>query len=354
MRRSHTQGQRIRTAQTVREQLRRLRMDRLGNVGRQSELLLDRLERIRAARRRLGLCLSRGWMFAAKKIVQEMESTLRDVPHYVTQTQQAIDACGMSVPALRDVAEELAQLEDEFDRVTYDPKAGTVSVETEPIELDGVFLGDFEVRLEVSQLSSGRPETMFHVIALDPHPAATNEAVCHPHVSDERMCCGDATTPIRSALESGRLSDFVMIVRSVLTHYNPSSPYVSLENWSGIACHDCGYVVAGDDTFYCPGCDREFCSDCYSHCRRCDEYLCLGCLSECPVCQDQVCESCLTTCPDCDRPICRTCVDEEQCPCIEEREEQENEDNEGDRPAIIGQEGQDLPARTEEAGSTAA
>ena len=354
MRRSHAHEQRIRIAQAVREQLRRLRMDRLGNVGRQSELLFDRLERIRAGQRRLGLCLSRGWMFAAKRIVQEMESALPEVPHYVTQTQQAIDACGMSVPALRDVAEELAQLEDEFDRVTYDPKAGMVSVETEPIELEDIPLGPFQVRLNLQEIPNGRPQAAFSVIALEPNPAASNPSVEHPHVSDRQLCCGDGAMPIRAALESGRLSDFFSIVRSIVQTYNADSAYVTLENWSGVACHDCGYVVAGDDTFYCPGCDREFCSDCYSHCRRCDEYICLGCLSECPVCQDQVCESCLTTCPDCDRPICRTCVDEEQCPCVEEREEQENEDNEGDRPAIIGQEGQDLPARTEEAGSTAA
>ncbi|KKM06363.1 hypothetical protein LCGC14_1744770 [marine sediment metagenome] len=354
MRELHTRESRVRIAQAVREQLHGLRMGRLGDVGGPSELLLGQLAKVQAGRRKLSLCLSRGWLSAAQKVMQGIESTLRDVPHYVSQVQRAMEACRTSIPTLRDVAEELAQVEDEFDRVTYDPKAGTVSVTTEPIELDGVFLGDFEVRLEVSQLSSGRPETMFRVIARDPHPAATNEAVCHPHVSDERMCCGDATTPIRSALESGRLSGFFMIVRSVLTHYNPGSPYVALENWSGVACHDCGYGVAEDDACYCQCCDRHFCSDCFSYCRRCDEYLCLGCMSECPVCQDPVCESCLTTCPDCDSQLCRTCEDEQQCPCIEEREEQENENEDEDSPVGLGQGSRGSQARTDEAGGTAA
>ena len=63
------------------------------------------------------------------------------------------------------------------------------------------------------------------MIALDPHPAALNDAVTHPHVSDERLCTGDAGAAIQAALAAGRVFDFFTLVRSVLVTYNPESPY---------------------------------------------------------------------------------------------------------------------------------
>ena len=71
------------------------------------------------------------------------------------------------------------------------------------------------------------------------------------------------------ALAGGRICDFFLLVRSVLTCYNPDSAYVSLDNWHGVSCYECGYTTCPDDLSYCTTCDRDFCSDCASYCRRC-------------------------------------------------------------------------------------
>ena len=136
---------------------------------------------------------------------------------------------------------------------------------------------------------------------------------------------GDAGAAISAALAAGRICDLFLLVRSVLMHYNPHSPFVSLDNWHGIACHECGYITSGDDVFWCAACEHDFCGDCSSYCRRCDESTCINCLENCPACDEPVCPSCMTRCPDCEEPICKTCLEEQQCPCIEENEENQDE-----------------------------
>lgn len=164
---------------------------------------------------------------------------------------------------------------------------------------------------------------------MDPHPASCNECVTHPHVSDERLCPGDAGAAINMALSAGRICDFFLLVRSVLTSYNPGSPYVSLDNWHGKACYDCGYVVDGDEIYWCCYCENDFCSDCSSYCRRCEDTFCRSCLEECQVCNDLICRSCMTSCPECNEQLCKNCLDDMECPCLKENEEnKENQDEE--------------------------
>ena len=62
---------------------------------------------------------------------------------------------------------------------------------------------------------------MYRVVALDPHPAGSDESVTHPHVRDEQLCAGDAAAAIRSALAGGRICDFFLLVRSVLDRIQP-------------------------------------------------------------------------------------------------------------------------------------
>ena len=318
---------RVRIAQMIREQLNQLQRKRISTVHRQTGTLLDQVDRIRTGRQKQAICMSRGWSAAATKIVRGLEAGLRDMPYHVSNTQQAINARDTKIPTVRDIAEELRQLEDEFAQVDCDPSNRTVSVVTEPIELEGIYLGPFEVRLHIGRIASDIPQASFDVIALDPHPAAPNNVVTHPHVSDEQMCCGDASLPIKAAVEDGRLSDLFCLIRSVLETYNGDSPYVALSNWHGRPCYDCGYTLPEDEGYWCSSCERDFCDECSSCCSGCDETMCGGCLTECPVCDDRYCSRCITTCPDCGETICRTCLDDEQCPCIEERLEQGNEDD---------------------------
>jgi hypothetical protein len=305
------------------------------NTSREAQAAIDavtvEMDRLKTIRRKIDVCIAKKWKGALESLGDDIKGLLIDMPSQIQDAERHLDACKVEVPPLRDIFADLKQAWDEFEEVDYDSKNRTLSVVTESIELEGVFLGDFEVQLHINRLGDIRRSVAFNVVALDPHPATASESVTHPHVKDERLCAGNATAAIDSALANGRICDFFMLVNSVLTHYNPDSPYVSLDNWEGIACHDCGYIVGNsDDLYFCPTCEQDFCGECSSYCHRCDESSCIGCLTTCEVCEDRYCSSCMTTCPDCGRDICKSCVDDEACPCKEEEPEQDQETKEED------------------------
>ena len=64
------------------------------------------------------------------------------------------------VPTQRELTADARQLEAEFGNIQYDRKLQKLSVRTEPIELEGVYLGDFQIQLNLEDLSDvlGYPE----------------------------------------------------------------------------------------------------------------------------------------------------------------------------------------------------
>jgi hypothetical protein len=240
------------------------------------------------------------------------------------------------VPSGAEVYRELQQAEEEFDELLYNKQSDIVAISTDAIELECLYLGRFEIQLHVSALGEMRHDSAYRVVALDPQPSTRNSAVTHPHVRDERLCAGDAGTAIYTALASGRVCDFFLLVRSVLTTYDPDSPYVSIEDWHGTPCYECGYTTDPNEANWCRACEHDLCDDCSSYCRGCDETTCVGCLDNCEACRDPVCPSCMTECPKCGRLICKSCLDEALCPCLEEDKENEDES-----------EGQGIPHREE-------
>ncbi|MGB2820371.1 MAG: hypothetical protein WBF17_05285 [Phycisphaerae bacterium] len=320
-----SERQLLRAALGIREQLQGIRYTRTQTLGRHTGQLTSALTQLDALRRKLHLAYVRGWNAAAGRIAERIARTISDLPYYLRNVEQGVAALEVTIPSARDLLADLRQLKEEFPSVSYGPQDGALTVAIEPVELEGLFLGEFEIHLDTTSLGDDQPNSAYRVVALDPQPAVSNSSVTHPHVSDERLCAGDATTPIRAALSTGRICDFFMIVRSVLTTYNGSSPYVSVEDWLGTACYDCGCTVNNDETNWCSSCEHDFCSDCSSCCRRCDDTTCLGCLDDCPVCSESVCPSCLTRCPECNEPICHDCLAENLCPCYEEDEDDQNE-----------------------------
>jgi len=321
---------RVCTAQAVREQLLQLRRRRIVEADRCLGALLGQGDRVRCGRHKLAVCLSRGWLAAAEQVNSEIESALRNLPHYIRSAEGMILDRPTEIPTIREIVEALDQLADEFDEVVCNRSGGTISVTTEPIELADTYLGPFEIRLDVNRIATVPAQASFDVVARDPHPATANEAVTHPHVSDQRLCCGDASLTVKAALEGGRLADFFCIIAGVLRTYNADSAYVTLAEWSGRACWDCGFVMPEDEAGWCNSCERDHCSECLSYCTRCDESTCGSCLTECGVCGDRFCNHCLTTCPNCGEAICRTCLEEALCPCMEAEEERDDDDDQDD------------------------
>jgi hypothetical protein len=232
-----------------------------------------------------------------------------------------------AIPELRSVWLELVQIGQEFEEWKCDASAHVLSVTTEAIELEEVYLGPFRIELALNMLSTPSRWPAYKVIASDPQPAQGNESVTHPHVSDQRLCEGDASAPIRSALQQGRLCDFFILVRQVLQTYNRHSPYVALDRWTGIACSDCGYLTDDDSRYGCERCGNDFCSECSHSCSCCDDSVCSGCSSTCPACDQTVCSGCQRRCAECGDTVCRKCVEDDLCPsCRDQQKEKENED----------------------------
>ena len=313
-------------ANRIREQLRILQVSRRQHVEQKLTNVLDRMERLQWIRRRLVICNARNWDVAAKKTIAGIESVFRELSCHIQDAETAIKQCDTKLPQAREIMESIGQVEDEFGNLKYVAREKYLTAVTEPIELEGVFLGEFEIRLHIAGMSDLRSSSLYEIVALEPNPAASNDSVTHPHVSDDRLCAGDAYAGIHSALAAGRICDFFLLVRSVLTQYNPDSPYVSLDNWDGVSCHECGYIMSSEDSHWCHVCEADYCGECSSYCLRCDDNTCLGCLTECAACQERICDMCMTRCPDCGRSLCEKCLDDNQCICIEESEEDDEHD----------------------------
>jgi hypothetical protein len=293
----------------------------------------DSLDRLR---KRAHLCAHRGWPGAAKRVLGDLRHRLVALRSEITRCEERLNHGERPNPDFRSVLEELHQAEAEFGEIRYDYDERFLAVTTEPIELEGIHLGRFEIRLLLSGLADEHVDAALRVVALDPNPAATNASVSHPHVSDERVCTGDATVPLQRALAAGRLCDAFLLVRSVLETYNPGSPYVALDVWEGRPCYDCGHSMTEDDSYWCECCERDYCDGCIGTCQSCATTLCGSCLQRCSVCDEYTCESCLRNCSECRETCCPACLDEERCPACQNEEETTDEQVEEERPTPPG------------------
>jgi hypothetical protein len=324
----------IRLAEKIHDQLRCLQGARFSEMLRRTGDMIENLEQLRRSKMLLVICNEKNWNAAAEQMSNRVVQNLRDLPYHATEIETIVEASKPKLPAIRDILADLQQAQNEFENFHYDEDEDLLVVMTEAIELEGYRLGEFEIRLHIGSMSQfKRHGAIYRVVALNPHPAACNDAVTHPHVSDEHMCEGDAGAAIEATLTNGRICDFFQLVTAVLTNYNPGSPYVALADWEGRQCYDCGYTMSEDNTHWCSSCDNDYCDECTSYCRRCDETTCRGCLDECTACGDLVCSSCKMSCPECDRVICKACHDEGECPCVQEREEQQQQEQENDNDA---------------------
>jgi hypothetical protein len=320
--------QHMRAANMLLQAIYELKQKRLQQIHQRLEDFSSRCTDVSKNSRIFQSAVDRCWYPAAEKIRSRISRNLSDFSHHLDQFKSAIDSDDIKLPKPGDVMAELLQIEQEYGELKFDLKAKTISVITESIVLEEISFGPFEIRLYLNEIKKLATESPYTIIALNPNPAGSDCDVTHPHVSHEKLCEGDGFVPIRKAIQQGRLNDFFTIIVQILQTYNPDSPYVSLEDWQGVSCYDCGYTVPGDNNYYCEECDNDYCSDCSTYCRICDTTICMGCSYECPVCDQPVCKHCLDICSECDTTLCKDCINEEGLcnNCQEQREEQENEE----------------------------
>lgn len=274
--------------------------------------------------------VERNWFKSVETISTRTDRNLDDLSYSLKKFQEIINIDEPKVPRLSDIISELSQLEQELGEYQFSLKDKTISVITEPITLEDVSLGPFEIRLLIDRIGSLYSDAPYKIIALEPNPAGSDDSITHPHVSSEKLCEGDGHTAIRCAIEQGRFCDFFTLVTGVLKTYNSDSPYIRLDDWEGSSCYDCGCTISGDEGYYCEYCDHEFCEQCSSCCEKCGNTICLGCAYQCPSCEEPVCINCTAKCKDCGELYCKDCLTKQGLchDCVKQRKEEKNEQQE--------------------------
>jgi len=190
-------------------------------------------QQIRRLQRQALLARQRGWHLANKVLHRDLVDSLQRVQSEISEALGKVEthrpSRRSSSPA--DIFRDLRALPREFDDVELDFKRQELTVTTDPIVLERIDFGCFEIRLNWTQIGSCRQP--YRVVALDPRPAARNESVTHPHVQDERLCEGDGRAAVASALADGRLYDFFTLVSLILHTYGRGSAFVEIDRLCG-------------------------------------------------------------------------------------------------------------------------
>lgn len=266
----------------------------------------DRLvDEVHQARRRIHLATRHGLTGILPMLREELKGRLDGLARQAERFRTQIDPPA-PVPDLSDWIRDLRQLEAEFGPVTIRWTDQVLRVITEPIVLGGIHLGPFAIEFGWESSRRFQGARSFEIVAIEPNPALGREDVIHPHVDGGRLCAGDAADSLRQAVEEGRIADAFLIVKSVLAHYNPGSPYVPLAEWNGFHCSNCGRRRDADERSGCQGCGVDLCDECTGSCYRCSEIRCADCLIPCAICDDRFCRNCqLDT--DSGRLVCNDC-----------------------------------------------
>ena len=268
----------------------------------------------------------RGWNLAVLKLERELMTGVAQLIQQLTtlQGELSTDSPQRQISSIRGLYAELLSLEDEFGELKLDLRAQTISVSTEPIELEGVYLGPFEICLKYKNLKM-EDASPYRVFAREPNPAFVNDSVTHPHVQSEVVCEGEGRLVIRRSLEQGRLFDFFTMVASLLRTYNPDSPYVALSDWDSVECTECADVITAHQQTRCENCEITLCTECAKDCSDCECPFCHECLSHCDSCHSNCCSSCLQQCVQCHADCCQRCLlENERCSdCDAEETEEE-------------------------------
>lgn len=297
---------------------------------------------------------ARNWISAAAYRQSELENVLIYLRNEVDRLARAVSSSNDDFALLLtpgQIHAELRALENEFDEVECDLKQQTLTVTTDPIELDGIELGSFRIRFYWNRLND---TSCYHVIAVDPRHPESRPDVTHPHVQNDILCEGEATEAIQKALFSGRLSDFFLIVAQTLETYNSGSAYVQLNRWSDSACScaDCDCDLDDDSSFFCDRCYSTVCNECTQSCDKCGTYTCFSCHANCQECDNGFCRNCLQTCDKCFHHFCEGCLQDGRCPSCRTENKPTDSETASSATETADETNADAPVHTDSVGQT--
>jgi hypothetical protein len=294
----------------------------LPEVSKKTEVNFGELVgRFSTLRRQQLLAQSRGWKSAERQVNEDRRRQLVRIRENADAELSSDSRMTSFEVHETELFRDLMALNEEAAKVEYDAKEKRLSVVTRDITLEAHTFGAFNIVLHLDTLSASPSRRAYYeVIAVDANRSSSNDDVTHPHVQDDRMCEGDAQPAIKFALQQGRLFDFFQIVEQVLGTYNPSSAYVTLREWDGSLCGNCGYSADPDDSRECSGCDAFICDSCIYRCSDCEDPFCGNCEHTCNGCSESVCKSCVVACCDCEEQFCSNCLTEnERCTACEKK-----------------------------------
>ena len=216
-------------------------------------------QQLEAQIRRLSRALQKRWQRAAQRIQTDLAYDIRSLQHELDKViNRRCEANIFKIPAVGEVYSDLLTLHDEFEEVTCQDGARTLSVRTSRIILDEIDLGSFEIELSW-QSHDSLPE--YRVIARSRIQPAKTTALRIPTSAMKVLCEGDARGAIRQL--SSKVA-FTTSSRSCIAYCRPM-PLVgrlsSLMTGKEYRCSDCGCRVAESDSFVCYHCDAALCSD---------------------------------------------------------------------------------------------
>ena len=115
----------------------------------------------------------RGFLFTAQRLSRQLVRELDAFSERCRETAAVIQTADRrpAVPSLRLLYDELAALPQEFDYVEIDLSGGELVVTTDPVVLEDVHLGPFEIRFDWNDLEDPPP---YRVVALQPYAAASD------------------------------------------------------------------------------------------------------------------------------------------------------------------------------------
>lgn len=276
---------------------------------------------------RFELSRRKGWHAAGRSLQVDLSYSVRRLMRELDQflTEVPTGQRGRHMASPRDIVADLEALPREFEEVLIDLQERTITVATDPIRLEDLYLGPFQIELRWDRIGHTHP---YHTCALEPHRPSHDDEVTHPHIRKDLLCEGEGMAAIKAALLEGRLLDFFSLVRQILGTYNEASAYMTLDRWSGVSCIDCGYSMDPEDHGICERCDEGLCGECSTLCSECDRYVCGGCLQECNGCGERYCRSCLTDGPE-STVLCKSCLENKENPDDESQECPEQEEPAG-------------------------
>lgn len=302
-----------------------------------------RLAKAHRARHQVQLATVKKLVLTLPGLTAKLTARLDDLARQIEQLRVEYAPLAFRVPEPAEWLAEVRQLEVEFSSVEVRWADRLLRAVTEPIVLRGVSLGPFAIDFGWDRVGRRSGVHCFDLVALDPRPAAGRDGVTHPHVQDDALCPGDASHPLDEAVADGRLADAFLLIRSVLTTYNPQSAYVPLAGWDGVICSDCGQRVDREDRLTCERCECDLCEDCTHSCAACSATRCSDCLESCDICSDRhcrgslgptpsgraVCSDCLAPCARCSAPVPtdELTADTRLCPtCVQEEDDEPDDD----------------------------